>query len=301
MKKILFPHFGKFNMGLLLLLMCIGSILSLKANAQTPQQSGGVNVSGKIGDYYLTISGSIAPYASVVLISNNNILTSTTANSLGYFVLPSILVSKGFSDVCFQAVDVKRLGESYTCISLSSVDKDTTIRNIFLPPTLGLEKKQVTEGSEVIAWGYTMPNGTVTLHSSDGRIFTVKADNNGYYEFHFPVAKAGSYQLFADATFNNFKSLIPTRRVLLTVIAVVREVQQNIQKQLEQLQQFINTPWAMLLALVPLLIVILWLIHKLSPGVFIPVDQGFEKLWAFMHLPFKPRRLHHWWMKGVGY
>src|SRR5690348_1579703 len=67
-----------------------------------------IQVSASIGEIYLNLSGIIAPYASVILIADDNYLRSTVADSQGKFSLNDILVKRGFSQFCLEAIDFKR-------------------------------------------------------------------------------------------------------------------------------------------------------------------------------------------------
>ena len=79
--------------------------------------------------------------------------------------------------------------------------------DIFLPPTLGLSRTEIGENSEALAFGYTMPGAKVTLHLSNGQTLTTYADETGYYEFKIRGLKAGKYELYATAEYNNKESL----------------------------------------------------------------------------------------------
>ncbi|MDE2588331.1 MAG: hypothetical protein KGL95_01525, partial [Patescibacteria group bacterium] len=158
----------------------VNSIFTSPAIASTftpPGQS--TDVSAKVGSYYLSLSGYIAPYASIVLVANDLALKSTVADANGYFAIPNVIVNQGFSQFCLDAVDVKRLGESYTCLTIPPINDNYTKDNIFLPPTLGVERSEVNVGDNAVAWGYSMPGASVTVHSSDGRTFTTTADATG--------------------------------------------------------------------------------------------------------------------------
>ena len=286
--------------------ICILFVLFLSkdyASARTvslPSISRGVGVSATVGSYYLNLSGSIAPYASVILTSNNIVLRSTVADSNGYWFISQILINPGFSNFCLDAIDYKRLGESYTCISIPPAVGNITKDNIFLPPTLGLQKKTVNQGSEATAWGYTMRGGTVTLHLSDGRVITIQADKEGFYSFQVPVPTAGTYELFADAVFNGASSLKPDKKTTLIVLSLPQQIINKGGQSLNNIGRFlIGTPWGFIWLIIPILILIIILLKKLHPEWFTWLDGGWDGVSA--HIPFIHRKLHHWWMKGVGY
>ncbi len=272
---------------------------SAKANLLSPVAKS-VQINASVGEFYMDLSGSIAPYASVVLISNNIVLRSTVADANGYWYISQILIQQGFSSFCLDAIDYKRLGESYTCFSVTPATENIVKQNIFLPPTLGLQKKTVDQGGVAIAWGYTMRGGTVTLHLSDGRVITVNADSEGFYEVHAPVPAAGTYELFADATYHGASSLKPDRNITLTVLSVGQQVINRGKGTVNQVGKFlIGTPWGFLWLIIPILILIIILLKKLKPEWFTWMDGAWNSVHAYV--PFMHRKLHHHWMKGVGY
>lgn len=256
-----------------------------------------VSVSAKVGEFYLSVSGYIAPFASVVLLGYDTVLRSAVADTNGFFYISQVLIQRGLSSFCFDAVDAQRYGESYSCISIPPATADVTVNNIFLPPTLGLVKTDVTAGSEAIARGYTMRNGKVTLHMSDGRTFTITANADGYYEVHISVPKAGTYELFADAVYNGNSSLKPQKKVVLNVLSLGQQIGNTFLELLQKLWKFLTgSPWTIILIILPIIILILILLRKLKPEWFTFIDRGVDVFVS--HLPFVQRRLHHWWFVG---
>lgn len=261
------------------------------------RSSGSVQVNAVIGEYYLNLLGLIAPYASVVLTSGNYVLRSTVADSRGYFSFSQVLINRGFSNFCLTAVDIKRLGESYKCFNIPPANGDVTLNNIFLPPTLGLQRTTINAGQSALVWGYSMPGALVTIYLSDGRSFVVTADSSGFYQLTVNMPAAGTFQLFADATYQKQNSLKPDRKKALTVLAIGQQLVENGKSFLEKLWELlINTPFGPLWLALPLLLLILLLLHKLKPEWFTSIDDAERNLLA--HLPFLRRKLHHWWFIG---
>lgn len=257
-------------------------------------------VSATIGSYYLTISGYVAPYASVVLLSNDYALKSAVADANGYFTISNIIVTKGFSKFCVDAVDVKRLGDSYTCINIPPMSGDYQKTNVFLPPTLGVQRSEVKVGDNAVIWGYSMPGAKVVVHLSDGRSVTTTADPSGYYEVHVRMDKAGEYELFADATYHNAASLKPDRTTSLMALSTGEQLVKQGGSLLDKILKFlIGNPWGLLFVIIPLLLLIVWLLRKAYPRMYTTIEEEFSEF--AQHVPFVPHRLHHWWMKDVGF
>lgn len=255
------------------------------------------NVSAKVGQYYLNLSGFIAPYASVVLVNNGNILRSVVADQRGYFYFTGVLIDKGFSNFCLDAVDVKRLGESYTCLTVNPATSSITQNSIFLPPTFGVERDQINVGSNVIVWGYSMPLAQVKVYLSDGRFVNVTADSTGFYQTKFKIDKTGSYEFFADAFYKNQKSLTPSRKSSFLALSSIQQLQNKTASWFNKLINFIlQNPFGVVLVILPILILIIILLKKLRPAWFRWFDESEQRLFAL--IPFRKRKLHHAWFIG---
>jgi len=285
--------------GLLVVLVCIGSILASPASAQTRSvKTFPIKVSGTVGEFYLNLCGWMSPYASILLTSKNEFMASTVADKGGNWAFKDILIRRGFSQFCLTAIDFHRLGESETCFKIPPAQASVTMCEIFLPPTLGLSRNQVPAGGKVLAFGYTMPGAKVTLHLSNGQKLETFADGTGYYVFELDNIAAGKYQLFATAHYKAKESLKPSKTVELIALGWW-----------EQFLAWLRWLWGLLVGLftslglgplwigLPLLLLIILLILKLWPERFTFIYES--KLLGF--LPKHEKKLHHFWMDGVGY
>lgn len=264
---------------------------SLKSSSRT-------NVSASVGEFTLSVSGEISPNASIVMTdSEGTFLRAGVADKRGNFSISQVLIKKGFSGFCLTAIDFKRLGESTTCFSFAPAQGSINMPDLFLPPTMGLLKNEITAGSDAFAYGYTMPFAAVTMYLNDGTRFTVSADATGYYKFTIKNLKAGSYQLFANAKYQGKQSLDPTKRLRLRALSLWEQILAFIKDLLRRIYQlFTSTGLGPLWLLIPLLILIIILILKLWPERFTFIYQS--KLIKFLSKRFGKRRLHHWWWLG---
>src|ERR1035437_3160478 len=105
-----------------------------------PSGSLGTTVQASVGEFYLNLSGFVSPFASIVLSSDGVLMRTTIADEKGNFSIPQVLIKMGFSHFCLDAIDFKRIGESYTCFTIPPATDSVTMNNIFLPPTLGLSR-----------------------------------------------------------------------------------------------------------------------------------------------------------------
>lgn len=281
---------------LFLALVC-GDIVSQKAIATSKISPSPVTVSGQVGQFKLNVSGYISPYASIVMTSDGVFLRATVADKYGMFSFLDILIKKGFSHFCLDAIDFKRLGESYTCFNFNPATGDITMTDIFLPPTLGLSRTEIGENSEALAFGYTMPGATVTLRLSNGKTLTTIADATGYYEFKITGLKAGKYELFATANYNSIESLAPTKKHNLRVLSWWEQIiafAQDILRKLGKLltSVYLNPLWIAL----PVIIAIMTLVIKLWPEKFTFIYNS--KLMAIFPGRRKRKKMHHEWFIG---
>jgi hypothetical protein len=257
-------------------------------------------VSGTVGEFQLNLFGWVSPYASVILSSNGVFMGATVADKIGDWSFVNIYIKRGFSGFCLTAIDFYRLGESETCLKIPPAEETVTMRDIFLPPTLGLSRNEVPAGGKVLAFGYTMPNAKVILHLSNGQLLQTMADAKGYYQFELDKIPAGKYQLFATANYQSKDSLKPSKTVELIALSWWEQFIAWLAWLWKIIRKFFTSIglgplWIGL----PLLGLIIWLILKLWPEKFTFIYES--RLLAFLPLPHKEKKLHHWWMEGVGY
>lgn len=275
-----------------------GLLLSVQADKSLPASAFSTEVSATVGDFYLNLDGYIAPYASVVLTSDGVFLRSTVADQGGYFSISQVLIREGFSSFCLEAVDYKRLGYSKACFTVPPASSGITIEDIFLPPTIGLERTEIEAGGTAIAFGFSMPNAKVTLHLSDGRTFTTTADATGYYEIQIENVSAGTYELYADATYNGKQSLTPVNKLQLTALSLWEQFLKFISELWAKFVRFITaTGMGPLWFAIPIIILIIILVILIWPEKFTYIYQS--RMVRFLsHILGRDKKLHHWWFIG---
>jgi hypothetical protein len=274
----------------MLALIVLASLISPRALAQLYQlHSGfvGTTVEASVGEYYLSLWGYVSPFASITLTFDGIFARSTVADEKGNFIISQVLIKAGLTNFCLDAIDFKRIGESYTCFTIPPAIDSVTMKDIFLPPTLGLSRTTINVGGKATAFGYTMPKATVTLHINN-QLLTTTADASGYYEFTIQNLAVGSYTLYATANYQQKESLVPTKKLQLQALSTEQQVSQQVGNTVgnwwDALLRFLrNWFWNPLWLAIPILILIIILIRKLW-GRQLPN-------------PFKKHPLHHsWWM-----
>lgn len=273
-----------FFIVIIVLLLALLFAFHVNAQALTPAaKSSSQTVKASVGKYYLSVSGYISPFASVVISTGSFILDSTVADENGNFSFKNILINEGFSQFCLLAVDVKRIGESYTCFNIPPAKSSVEKKNIFLPPTLGLSGRSLLPGSSVFASGYTMPGGRVNLRIADGIFIDTVADAQGFYKVEIKNLRAGKYLLFANATYKGRISEKPSKSQELISLSLLDLIRQNSGK-------------IILIVLLVLLIIIL-LIILISKRVRERIKEILRNR-GFIREKKKKKPLHHEWFLG---
>lgn len=212
------------------------------------------NVSATVGDFTLSISGFVTPFASVVVKTKDGVLlASLTTNEQGNLSVFDILINKGLSGLCFTVIDQKRLGESETCIPMSEPESNIVMQDIFLPPTLVLSQTEINENAQVGASGYTMPLAQVTISVGQKQIVTT-ADQKGFFTASLGAIKAGQYNIYAIALYNGKTSYTPTKFLGLQSQSLTSQIQKKI----------ISLPWGWIVFAAVICILIIIVIVVLS-------------------------------------
>ena len=289
MKKFLF---------LLLVLFLFFCRLQAFAQVDNPIQGAlRTNVAASVGDFYLNLSGYISPFASIVLTSDGIFLRATIADQYGNFSISQVLIRRGFSHFCLDAIDFRRIGESLTCLNIPPAQDSVTMKDLFLPPTLGLSRTQIAAGGEAVAFGYTMPGAIVTLDINGKKLVTT-ADSSGYYEFHLKNLKAGTYSLFASANYQSKDSLQPSKKLQLKALGWWEQFLAFL-KELWRKFLFFLTSLALgpLWLVVPIIILIIILLLKIWPEKFTFIYRN-RLIEFFFEMFGRRKKLHHAWFMG---
>ena len=167
-------------------------------------------------------------------------------------------------------------------------------RDIFLPPTIGLQRSEITAGGNAVIFGYTMPGASVTIHLNNGKSYVVTADETGYYELTLTSLEAGTYELYATAVYKGKLSERPSNTVRLVALSWLQQI-------IVWIKRFFEWLWRLLTGLglgplwlvIPLIPLIIYLIVRIWPESFTFIYNS--EIYTFFH---KRRKLHHAWFVG---
>lgn len=249
-------------------------------------------IEARVGEYTLSVDGFASQNASINIKTDNILMGSTTAHSDGRFSFTKLPIKKGFSAFCFETVDIARIGRSTACMNVPPANGDIALKDIYLPPTIGLEKSSITEGSSGLTYGYTMPNASIDIKMNNGARFSVRSNETGRYSNTVGNLPVGTYELASRGTYQGNVSLEPvsgvTLKVLTSSAAFVNQAV-GLRRTLQNL-----FPWILLGILLSGLLA-LFLIKKYKPEwlTFITKSRLYK---GFMRK--LSRDLHHAWFVG---
>ena len=162
-------------------------------------------------------------------------------------------------------VDIRRIGNSYTCLEIPPATQDSRKDDIFLPPTVGLSGRKITAGSSILASGYSMPFASVNLNLGEGKILTTSTDVNGYYKAEISDLPSGKYTLFATARYENKDSEKPERGLGFEVLGILQSIP----------RWFVYLLILLILAIIILIIILFWKRRKRNR----PSSKASQKDW----------------------
>ncbi len=246
-----------------------------------------VSVGAQVGDFTINVSGLVSPNASIVLTDgNDNFLRSTVADATGNFMFSQVSMRTGFTQFCLEAVDFRRIGDTEACLQFAPVTQSRDFTNIFLPPTIGLFKKQINAGEEALIYGFSMPGAAVDINGQEQQKFSVTADTTGYYEYRYKGVPAGKYLLSSTAIYQGMNSLPPQREVELEALSLATQLTTAAEETSTKTAELLLTSiWGFILLLLLLLVVITILLLLLKPGVRAAIIDRFKS----------KKHLHHDW------
>lgn len=261
----------------------VGGTVSSKSATPSPNQISTPSV-------LVTITGFSSPNASIVIVdASGTSIATLTADAGGNFTATNLNMSVTAAEYCFRVVDFKRLGTSESCMTIDPTTQ-STISNIYLPPTIGVERAEISEGEEAVIYGYTMPGATVRLRLSTGDIVSITADETGYYEYRNNALAAGDYSFVASASYNSTDSLDAKNSALLKKLSP-EQVARKAREALEQISDEGGFPWWLLF--IPLFGLIggglFWFLKK-HPEILAKFTPF---IIPYIHKLFPNKGLHH--------
>jgi hypothetical protein len=134
----------------------------------------------------VVLQGKAYPLAKITILKDGEVAQITSADINANFKTEIKNISGGVWNFSLWAEDSKgrrSITISFTVTILEG--KITTISNIFIPPTIELEKTKVAKGEELNIYGQTAPESQISIHveSPEEIIKTTKAKKTGDWDY----------------------------------------------------------------------------------------------------------------------
>ncbi|HDQ16670.1 MAG TPA: hypothetical protein ENN31_00940 [Candidatus Vogelbacteria bacterium] len=199
---------------------------SLCTSAPPPSSGGGggSQVSPTLG---ISFSGLAYPESKVILLKDAQIKTTTIADKDANFSINVSDISRGDYTFSIYAEDNQMIRSVLLTYSRKITDRAIRIDNIFIPPSLAVDKEQVRQGNDIAVFGQSTPNSEITITiSGQGKEITKKtnSDKNGNYHLTFNtqelamgeyLARANSFYKEQTSTFSkSMRFIVGTQDIL---------------------------------------------------------------------------------------
>jgi hypothetical protein len=146
---------------------------------------GGVYVSPPT-ETIVVLQGKAYPLAKITILKDGEVAQITSADINANFKTEIKNISAGVWNFSFWAEDSKGRRSITISFSVTILEgKTTTISNIFIPPTIELEKTKVAKGETLKIFGQTAPESQISIHveSPEEIIKTTKAKETGDWDY----------------------------------------------------------------------------------------------------------------------
>lgn len=179
----------------------------------------------------ISFTGLAFPYASVFLFKDGQLVTSTFTDSSANFNFNINNISSGIYNFTIFAKSIDgQQSAVYTLPIIIAERADIKATNVFLSPTINLNKNNFTFGDLTTVSGQTTPNSQVIIYltSATGHFysFEVQSDNFGKYEYLIDSNNLNidQFKIRAVAEFNGIKSFETITLMLNILDPMIKEI-----------------------------------------------------------------------------
>lgn len=200
----------------LLIASCLLFAASLTYNTVARAQSN-QQVTVGVGITTLTINGQTSPNSFITVLRDTTPIGTTSAGSSGSFSLTITFENGGIYQL---SVFGKTPGGDVTdslSASINVIDHTDTQYFAFLPPTIMVNPTSVTVGDSITLSGETIPNGSLTLTTDDGKTIQAQATSTGAWSSVITASSQGVHSVFGIAYDGLGRQSAQTRNVAYMV------------------------------------------------------------------------------------
>lgn len=165
-------------------------IVNVSANVPVPSSGGGGGGGGGSSSSNTSVSfeGRAYPLSKVVVLKDGQVATETIAGPSGRFSVSIGNLSSGNYNFSVYGEDEDgRKSSLFSFPIFITSGANTEVTDIYVSPTIGLDKKQVKQGDNIAIFGKASPNSNITISvNSPVEFFKyTEADEDGVYLFNF--------------------------------------------------------------------------------------------------------------------
>ncbi len=132
----------------------------------------------------VVLTGNIFPGAKLTLLKDGVIVTTLVVGGDGKFQITMNNLSFGSYQVSLLAEDPQGVQSApfTTNVNLQNT-QPISLNNVLIPPTLSFKSTVISQSENINAYGYSVPNSTVSLElPGSGLLANANTDSNGYYQ-----------------------------------------------------------------------------------------------------------------------
>ncbi|MFA6385890.1 MAG: hypothetical protein WCW29_04050, partial [Candidatus Paceibacterota bacterium] len=168
----------------------------------------------------VNFSGMAYPFAKVFILQDGQIVATTIANEEAYFsVSLSNLSTDTYTFSVYGEDSSNRKSSFFSFPIFITSGTIVNIGNIFLSPTIEINKSEVKKGDNLIIFGQSIPQKeiTISVHSGQEYFYKVMSDMTGayLYDLNTSLLDLGKHQTKSKTTSNDHISLYTTPLVFL--------------------------------------------------------------------------------------
>ena len=179
-------------------------------NETNPSSGGGGGGGSSSGDANVTYAGVTIPFSEVTVLLDGVIVATTTSDQAGAFFSEIPDVDTGTHTFAFYSYDSNSVQTDVQSVTFKiKKNQDVLLDDIFIPPTILLNKSEVARTSTIVVSVETIPLAEVYIEVHSQHILSAitNASSKGSYSYEFTVVglddgehTAYAYVLAADGS-----------------------------------------------------------------------------------------------------
>ncbi len=157
-----------------------------------------------IGPTVVSAEGLAYPNSEVVILKDGDRIGSVTAESNGFFTFTTDEVTSGATTFGFRATDERGVESmNYTTTFEVSEGATTQVADVYIPPTITIEERELDPGDVLQLSGQTVPGAEleIRIHSETYQREETVADDDGFWELEVDTSSLSRGQHSVKARF----------------------------------------------------------------------------------------------------